>query len=150
MMETVHEDLLCSEDIIECAVFVNGDAVGQFLPVGILRVLDGWRGNILHHMPVECHGQCLHASADAQNGYLSVIGQVGKHQFCLVAVGVNAAQAGRRVFAAPQGIDVCTAAEQQSVEMFQCVYQHILVGHGRYQYRSASCFDHLFIVFVAQ
>ena len=46
--------------------------MSHFPAVGILRVLDGGRGNILCHMTIECHGQCLDATADAKHRYLAV------------------------------------------------------------------------------
>ena len=99
MMEGVYEDILRAIESADLAVLVKCHAMSHFPAVGILRVLDGGRGNILCHMTIECHGQCLDATADAKHRYLAVVGQAGNKQLRQVALAVDVMQARRWFFA---------------------------------------------------
>ena len=56
----------------------------------------------------------------------------------------------RRLLATPQRIEVATAGEKESVEVFQRVDDDILVGNGRDEIRCSPCLDHLTVVFLAE
>ena len=178
MMEGVYEDFFCVIKRIQNAVWLQAHAVGGLGAVGILRMLDEREqclshlylaalalscrflqpdlpalalfSNILAHPSAQRHGQRLYAPANAQHRYLPVEGQLRDQHLRQVAVGVDAMQLLRRLFAAPQRVVVRPSGEQQSVEMFQCVHDDIGVCNGRNEHGRASGCHYLLVIFIAQ
>lgn len=69
-------------DAVEYCPGHDAYAVGWLVSVGILTVLDDvlTGTDVLCHLSSQGNGQCLYASADAQHGYLTVVGQTDSEQ----------------------------------------------------------------------
>ena len=157
MVERVDINLPLAKQLEQGGIFFDGDAVGQLLTGGILRVSDAHIlaqplivGDVLRHLATQGHGQCLHATADAEDGYLTVEGQLGDEQFGQVARGIDAMQLGRRLVAAPQRVVVGATAEQQAVQAVERIDEHILVVDRRNDDRGSPGGHHTLVVAVAQ
>ena len=82
---------------------------------------------ILRHLASQGHGEGLDATADAQHRNLTVIGQTGDQEFCVVALLVDAMQQGRRLLASPEGIEIAATTEDQAVDTLQGVDDDVTV-----------------------
>ena len=82
MMEGVDIDLLLTVEAVEDGVLVDLHAVCLLGTVSLLRMLDvRLDADVLCHLAPEGDGQCLNAPTDAQDRYLTVVGQTGNHEF---------------------------------------------------------------------
>ena len=113
--------------------------------VCILRVLDAGV-DVLCHAPAQGHGHGLYAAADAEDGHLTVGGQTGEQQFGQVALGVDAAQAGLRLLALEERVQVGAAGEQQAVNAVEGAQQHRRIGTGGDEQGRAAGGDDLLVV----
>ena len=96
--------------------------MGRLGAIGILGVLDGADGtDILRDFATEGDGEGLDATADAEDGQLTVVGQTGDEQLGQVALFVDAMEQGRGLFTSPEGVDVATAAEDETVDAVEGV-----------------------------
>ena len=121
--------------------------MGGFGAVGILRVLDGGHGaDVLRHLAAEGGGEGLDATADAEDGQLTVIGQTGDQQLGEVALLVDAMEQRRGLLASPEGVDVAATAEDQAIDAVEGVEDDMLVGHRGYHKGYAACRHHGFVV----
>ena len=113
--------------------------MGGLGAVGILRMFDishlrshvsTHLREILRHLAPQGHGERLDATADAQHRNLTVIGQTGDQEFCVVALLVDAMQQGRRLLASPEGIEIAATTEDQAVDTLQGVDDDVTVCLG--------------------
>ena len=100
-----------------------------FLRCGLPVLLFARLVDVLSHTTSERYGQCLYASADAQNGNLTVVSQPCDEQFGQVALLVDAVQLRGWLVSGPERVQVGTAAEQQSVQLVKRVGENMAVGH---------------------
>ena len=105
---------------------------------------------VLHHLSAKSHGEGLHATADAEHGYLPVVCQSCEQQLRQVPFCVYTMQMFRRFLASPKRIVVCATCEDNSVETVESVNDDMLVGNRRNDDRHASGPYYLTVIKVAQ
>ena len=92
--------------------------------------------------------QHLCASANAKNGYLSVVSQSGNEQFAHVALRTHGAQLCDGFFTQAEGVDVASAREQKSVNAVEQAQNACLIFGGRDGNGNAAClFDAAVVAF---
>ena len=151
MVEGVHVDLLFSIQFIEDGVFHKFHAVRLLRTVSLLRVFDICLDtDVLSHLAAKGNSQCLDTTADAQDRYLTVVGQTGDHQFGQVALLVDATQTGRRLITAEEGVDVTATAEDQCIDTVKGVDQRVGILHRRDNHRHTTSSHHRLVVALTQ
>ena len=163
MMQRVDRHRLSTQYLMQHRPLLHRHGVRGFPTVGILTVLDErlfapiavgmplhGLEDILIHLAVESHDQCLYASAYTQHGHLTVVSQASGKQFGLVACGVDAMQSWRGFLAGPQRVEVATSCQHQSVDLVERVDDGVLVVHRRYDDRHSPRLNHRQIIAVAK
>ena len=124
---------------------------------------------VLCDLSFQCHGQCLYATADSQQGNLPVEGKAGDEQLRQITHGIDMTQLRRWLFASPERVVVGAAAEQQAVDVVECVDDAVgaageqqtvylvqgaednhFIGNRRDDERSTACIHNLLIVPLAE
>ena len=152
MVERVDKHTVAVVYLLKQRVLLHEHGVCRLLAVGILRVLHPYLGigQVLLYMSVEGNGESLHATAYTKYRYLSVIGISCKHQFGQVALAIDVVQAGYRLVAVPEGVEVGAARKQQGVYMVECGHYYVVVVYWRDEHRRASRLHYLPVVGRAQ
>ena len=102
--------------------------------------------DVLSHLSAQCHGQCLHATADAQHRDLPVIGQSGEEKFGQIALRIDAVQFGRRFCSAPKRIIIGSAREHQCIKSFERAEKNSRVGNGWKEHGCAPGIHNLAVI----
>ena len=105
-------------------------------------VLAHLRVDVLVDAASQCHHHHLYAAANAQHGYLAVVGQTRDHQFLLVAFEVDAMQTTDRLLTHEQWVHVCPATQKDAVEAVEQVGEDAEVVVWWYDYGYSTCFKH--------
>ena len=157
MVEAVDVELRGVVDLGEKRASPDGHGMGGLVAISILRVLDEGlslfnlqQGEILGDLAAQGCGQHLDASADAEDGDLTVEGQTGDEQFGEVALTVDAVEQGRGFFACPEGIDIAATTEQESVDAAQAVDDDIGIGDGGDDEGHTACGDNAVVIAATQ
>ena len=87
-------------------------------------------------------GQRLDATADAEDGQLTVVGQSRDEQLGEIALGIDGAEQGGGLLTSPVGVIIAAATENETVDAVEGVEDDVLVGHGGYHKGYASCRHH--------
>ena len=82
-------------------------------------------------MSTQRHGECLDATADAEDGQLTIVCQLGDEEFGEVALGIDGAQLRPGLFARIVRVVVGTPAEDQCVEALQGVDDDLRIAQWR-------------------
>ena len=85
-----------------------------------------------------CH-EHLYSAANAEHGYLPVVGQARQEQLACVALAVYAAQPGQRLLAEKKGVDVAAARKDYGVHAVERRKDYLRIIRGRKHYGNASC-----------
>ena len=90
MVEGVDIDGVGAIDVVKNGRRKEADSVCRLAAFCVLAMLYpvGIERDVLLHMSVECHCQCLYSAADAENGYLSVVSQTCDKKFRKVTLAV--------------------------------------------------------------
>ncbi len=147
MVEGVDRYGVVAVDGVEDGVVLYINRMGRLAAVGVLAVLDGgFRLDVLLHSTAKSHGQRLYSTADTEHGYLPVVGQTGDQQFGKVALAVDGVQLWRGFLAAIEGVEVASAAQEQSVYAAESIDYRIGIGQRGYDDRHTSGLEHGLIV----
>ena len=98
--------------------------------------------NILMHPAAVCSCHSLYATADAENGYLTVGREARKHKFQLVAGGIDGVQqivVG--CFIHVTGVNVRSTRQHKGIEHFYGAQQLLSMGVWRDYNRCSACFE---------
>ena len=87
--------------------------------------------DVLTDMATQHHGQRLDATTDAENGQLTIVGQLGDEQLGQVALLIDGSQQWTGLFASIVRVVVGTTAEDEAVEVFQGVDDDTGIAQGR-------------------
>ena len=152
MMERVDGYGISLEQIVQECIFFDCHRMRGIAAVQFLTVLDAGsfhlRMDVLIERPPESGVHGLYAAADTQDGDLSVGCQSGEQEFLTVSARIDAMQFLDRFFSEKQRIDVRSAGQQDTVQLFQCVDECIGIVITRNDERRAACFqDGLVIAF---
>ena len=110
VMERIDVDLLLRVQVVQHRSGLYTHAMGGQVSGTLLRMFD--RGlYVLAYLAAKGHSQRLDATADAQHGYLPVVGQSGDEQFGQIALGIDTAQHRFGLLAHPQGVVVAAAGK---------------------------------------
>ena len=110
VMERIDVDLLLRVQVVQHRSRLYTHAMGGQVSGTLLRMFD--KGlYVLAYLAAKGHGQRLDATADAQHGYLPVVGQSGDEQFGQIALGIDTAQHRFGLLAHPQGVVVAAAGK---------------------------------------
>ena len=115
----------------------------------LLFPLSSFLRKILRHPATKGHGEGLDATADAEDGDLTIIGETGGQQLGIVALLIDAMKKRRRFFACPEGVVVATTAEDETINPLEGVDDHMAVGNRRDDDRYATCLHHRLVVTTA-
>jgi hypothetical protein len=89
------------------------------------------RGQVLPEGAVEGGGEQLDAAADAEDGQLVVKGEADEEQLGEVTASVDATEGGDGFLAEVEGVEVCTAREEEAVYAVEHGDEGIWVCGGR-------------------
>ena len=104
----------------------------------------------MFHLPSQSHGEGLDTTTDAQHGNLTVIGQLCDQKFCIIALLIDTMKQGRRFFTSPERVVIASTTENQSVDTFEGIDNHMLISHWGDDDWYATSLYHRLIVALAQ
>ena len=143
MSVLVYRQLCLPEDIRQEGALPYEDGVGGLLADQILRVFDERSLGVLHTqilIDASSHGcrEHLYATADAQQGQLSVQGTPYEAELGPVALGIDAMQLRYRLLAHQQRVHIRPAAQHHGIQSVQQGLQGLIVQIGRYHHGAAT------------
>ena len=114
-------------------------------------MLHGGSGaDVLCHLAAEGYGECLDASADAEDRNLTVIGQTRDEQLGQIALTVDAVEQRGRLLACPQRIEVAATAEQETIDAREGVDDDIGIGYRGDDQGHTACGDNAIVIAATQ
>ena len=117
MMEGVDGQMAALHDAVQQAVLFHAYGMRDGISLHLLTVLQYLRClvlgvDVLIVTPSQCGCQHLYTSANAQYGYLPVIGMSHEPQFLGISLWADAMKSGDRLLTQEQRIEIATTREQ--------------------------------------